>query len=68
MKIKIKGKEYEVAFPECGNYKCFVPGEYQHRSLNPGGGSRSTGGVSLCCITNAYHGCPETKFFKENKK
>ena len=55
--MKIKG--YDCADAQCANRWCWTPGEYQHRSLVPGVGSRNTGNVSRQCMHRAYHGCPD---------
>lgn len=56
-KVKTKTK-YEVRDAKCIGRKCLVLGMYQHRSMLAGGGSRNTGGVTACCMTRMFSGCP----------
>jgi hypothetical protein len=53
-----RGERYWVIGRECIGCSCFTPGEYQHRSAASAGGSRTNGTTTLCCLSNAYRGCP----------
>lgn len=66
---KVRTKtEYHVLDGMCIGRGCLVLGEYQHRSMNAGGGSRNTGGYTHCCMTRAYRGCPQdTEAFEYDK-
>jgi hypothetical protein len=55
----LKG-EYRMVDRQCIGRSCFSPGQYQHRGATLSG-SRNTGATSLCCMRNAYHGCPNDK-------
>ena len=43
----------------CIGRKCFQPGPYEHRGAIGIAGSRNTGDISLMCMRNAHHGCPD---------
>ena len=47
---------------QCIGLECWAPGRYQHRGATLAG-SRNTGGETLCCMTNAYHGCPDGRLY-----
>lgn len=49
---------YAFADPLCIGRQCWAPGVYQHRGATLSG-SRNTGATSPCCMTRAYHGCPD---------
>lgn len=57
--VRQKGEkgQYRVIDSKCLGRECFQPGEYQTRGGTLSG-SRNTGNVSLCCLQNAYRGCP----------
>lgn len=57
--IRVKGEKgrYWVSNKNCIGCTCLSLGAYQHRGATMSG-SRNTGAVDLCCLTNAYHGCP----------
>lgn len=60
--LRKDGKQYWVVAPECIGRDCLALGSYQHRAPVSGGGSRSTGSPdTLCCLTNAYRGCPAVR-------
>lgn len=53
--------KYDFLNEQCISAKCWAPGVYQHRAAAGAGmGTRSTGQLSFCCMTRAYHGCPPT--------
>jgi hypothetical protein len=60
--IRKKGEKgrYWMVDRQCIGRPCFAPGEFQHRGAILSG-SRNTGQTSLCCMRNAYHGCPNDK-------
>jgi len=65
MHIKKGNKKYWFSHgKKCLGYECFAPGGYQHRSTTLSG-SRNTGGITLCCLNNAYHGCPMNPVFEK---
>lgn len=57
--LRIKGdkSKYSVLNKECLGKNCLVTGHYQVRGGTLSG-SRNTGETSPCCLTRAYHGCP----------
>ena len=57
--IKKKGdkRRYWVRDAQCIGAGCLALGLFQHRGATMSG-SRNTGAVSACCMTNAYRGCP----------
>lgn len=64
MVVRVKGLDgrmYLASDRDCRYRPCFAPGEYQHRAPLARGGSQSTGGITLTCMHNAYHGCPDPK-------
>jgi hypothetical protein len=61
--LKKDGKKYWVIGPECIGRTCLALGTFHHRGAIGAAGSRNTGSVSLCCLRNAYHGCPSEKPF-----
>lgn len=67
--LKQKGdkRRYWVRDSQCLGAQCLALGNFQHRGASGmGQGSHSTGAVSPCCLTNAYHGCPDCpKYSKE---
>jgi hypothetical protein len=65
--IKINTKELKgvwVVNKDCRHLYCFRPGVYHHRGALGAAGSRNTGDKTACCLTNAYHGCPQRKDVK----
>lgn len=60
--VRRKGEKgrYWMIDRQCIGRDCFSPGEFQHRGATMSG-SRNTGDVSLTCMRNAYHGCPDCK-------
>jgi hypothetical protein len=62
MRVRRKGKpeSYWMVDRKCIGRECFSPGGFQHRGATLSG-SRNTGAVSLTCMRNAYHGCPDQK-------
>jgi hypothetical protein len=58
--LKQKGdpRRYWVRDAKCLGAECLALGLYQHRAAAGAAGSRNTGQLSACCMTNAYHGCP----------
>jgi hypothetical protein len=58
--IRQKGDKllYAVSNTKCLGCQCLVLGSYQHRGAT-NSGSRNTGDYSPCCMTRAYHGCPD---------
>jgi hypothetical protein len=60
--LKKDGKNYWVLDRQCIGRACLALGSYQHRGASGAGlGTHRTGQVMLCCLTNAYHGCPEQR-------
>lgn len=62
MTFKRKGDNARYSFlnSRCIGRRCWAPGMYQHRSPLSCGGSRNTGSPdTACCMSRAYHGCPE---------
>jgi hypothetical protein len=57
--ITKNGVRYDVRDVWCIGRKCLALGAYQHRGAT-GKGSRNTGAISHCCMTRAYHGCPNS--------
>lgn len=76
--VRQKGEkgEYHVIASSCLGCTCFQPGTYHHRGASGAGmGTHATGQVSLCCLQNAYRGCPNEpdrgfseELLKERKK
>ena len=58
--LKQKGdpRTYWVRDAKCIGAECLALGLYQHRGAAGASGTRNTGQLSACCLTNAYHGCP----------
>jgi hypothetical protein len=58
--VRRKGDKgmYWMLDRRCIGRECFSPGQFQHRGATLSG-SRNTGGYSLTCMRNAYHGCPD---------
>ena len=58
--IRCKGdkERYSVASAKCIGCECLRLGLYQSRGATLSG-SRNTGNYSACCMTRAYHGCPD---------
>jgi hypothetical protein len=54
----MKYKGHEVRDYECRYRECLALGPYQHRGACGASGSRNTGAITKCCLTNAYRGCP----------
>lgn len=44
---------------KCLGYECFAPGNYQHRGATMSGSRNTSSSPTPCCLTNAYHGCPD---------
>jgi hypothetical protein len=64
-----KGDKHKYAFADakCIGRKCWAPGLYQHRGATLSG-SRNTGSPdSPCCMSRAYHGCPDGPVGREKK-
>src|SRR5579871_3684099 len=51
--------KYWVLNNKCIGCICFSPGEFATRGAVGAAGTRNTGQTTLCCLTNAYRGCPE---------
>lgn len=56
--------KYSVANRECIGCQCLALGLFQHRGATMSG-SRNTGDYSACCMTRAYHGCPDDKGYSK---
>lgn len=51
---------YEFHDERCIGRDCWGPGQFQHRGASGMGmGTHATGQYSYCCMTRAYHGCPD---------
>jgi hypothetical protein len=66
--VRKKGEKgrYWMRDRQCIGCGCFAPGTFQHRGATMSG-SRNTGSVSLCCMRNAYHGCPDDTLYSIEK-
>ncbi len=58
LKSDKKKTRYSVKDDQCIGKDCLTLGLYQVRGAS-GSGSRNTGEMSPCCMTRAYHGCPD---------
>lgn len=58
--IKRKGDKgrYAVLDRTCLGCKCLALGSFESRGATLSG-SRNTGSYTQCCMTRAYHGCPD---------
>jgi hypothetical protein len=69
MDFKRKGDKARYSFKDarCIGRSCWAPGMYQHRGAILSG-SRNTGSPdSPCCMTRAYHGCPDGPEWMRNR-
>lgn len=60
IKQKNDKNKYSVLNINCLGCTCLTLGLYQHRGATSSG-SRNTGDYSACCMTRAYHGCPDVE-------
>jgi hypothetical protein len=58
LKKKNDSRKYRVRNQGCIGAECLVLGLVRHRGATGRGGSRNTGAITACCLTNASHGCP----------
>ena len=58
--IKRKGEKggYDVLNKACLGCICLALGNYESRGATLSG-SRNTGNFTKCCMSRAYHGCPD---------
>ena len=50
---------YDVMDGDCIGRECLVLGPFTVMGAVGNGGYRNTGDVRFCCLTRAYHGCPQ---------
>ena len=62
MKLKVRGKFYEVRDKDCANKSCFCPHDMGYRL------SSGKWHADFCCAIREQKGCPEVrKLYKELK-
>lgn len=68
VKIGKKETKVDVSEKDCPTYVCFSPHQYQHRGYNSTEGSMTSVDDFMSCSYRNYHGCPDVKIRKEDRK